>query len=46
MRTWATPQAQHLLDEDFQDVLRTPESPDVIVVDDPAAAAAAAAIVI
>lgn len=44
VRTWATLRAQHLLDEDFQDVLRTPESPDVIVVGDPAAAAAATVI--
>lgn len=45
VRTWVTPQAQHLLDEDFQDVPRTPESPDVIVVDDPAAAVAAAIVI-
>lgn len=39
-----TPQVQHLLDVDFQDVLKTLESPDVIVVYDPAAAAAAVVI--
>lgn len=44
VRTWATPRAQHLLDGDFQDVLKTPGSPDVIAVDDPAAAAAATVI--
>lgn len=34
-----TPQVQHLLNEDFLEVLGTPESLAVIVVDDPVAAA-------
>lgn len=40
VRKLVTPQAQHLLNEDFLEVLGTPESLAVIVVDDPVAVAA------